>query len=135
MLSSLTVEELNRFSRIYAMTNEAFALALIEEFWQPAAGDFQEMVEACFAHPSGIGKYGSHALDWEKIATHLHQVLDEADKLIQDGDSLGAALIARYVLTMTCSEYKNDPSATEYSYTTYVPEWRKHLQEQLTERL
>ena len=31
VLSSLTVEELCRFSRIYAMTNEAFALALIEE--------------------------------------------------------------------------------------------------------
>ena len=131
VLSRLTEEELNRFARIYAMTNETFALALIEKFWQPEEGDFREMVEMCFAHPSCIGKYGSHALDWERIGADLHQVLDKADEFIQKGEHLDAALIARYVLTLTCREYKNDPSATEDSYAYYVPEWRKRLQEEL----
>lgn len=131
VLSQLSEEELNRFARIYAMTNETFALALIEEFWQPAKGNFREMVEMCFAHPSCIGKYGSHALDWEKVVADLHKVLDKADKLIQEGEALDAALIARYVLTLTCGEYKNDQSATEDSYTYYIPEWRKQLNESL----
>ena len=131
VLSRLTEEELSRFARIYALTNETFALALIEKFWQPGEGDFREMVEACFAHPSYIGKYGSHALDWDRIGADLHQVLDKADKLIQEEEHLDAVQIARYVLVLSCEEYRKDSSAVDESYAYYVPEWRKHLQEEL----
>lgn len=131
VLSRLTEEEFNQFARIYAMTNETFALALIEKFWQPGEGDFREMVEACFAHPSCIGKYGSHSLDWERIGEDLHQVLDKADNLIEEGELLDAVQIARYVLLLSCEEYKKDLPATEVFDAYYIPRWWKRLQEEL----
>lgn len=123
LLLRLSDEELSRFTRMHALTDEAFSLALISEFWQPDEKDYREMVEMCFIHPSLSRKYGGTFLDWERIIQKLADVMDKADGMAEGGDPLGAVMVARHVLIQTCQEYEND---TCPDYPT-CPEWREQL--------
>lgn len=56
VLSKISGKELKPFVRLYAATHEDFATALVEKYWKPERGNYKEMVEACFAHASVLGK-------------------------------------------------------------------------------
>lgn len=125
LLLRLSDEELSRFARMHALTDEAFSLALISEFWQPDEGNYHEIVEVCFACPSPLGRYGSTFLDWGRISLKLSDVMDRADRMADGGDPLGAVMVARHVLVQTCQEYEDDP-CPDYMERT---EWRERLHE------
>lgn len=79
VLGKVSGKELKDFVRIYASTHEDFAIALIEKYWKPERGNYNEMVEACFAHMSVLGKqFGQPCLDWRKIENDLAVVMRKA---------------------------------------------------------
>ena len=64
------------------------------------------MVEACFAHASVSGsRFG---LDWQKIEQDLLAVMGKAANMKKKGNLIDAALIAGYVMTITCREFEHD---------------------------
>ena len=108
-LSRISCKELKEFTRLYACTHEDFAIALIEKYWKPKRSNYKEMVEACFAYMSVLGKqFGQPCLDWRKIENDLAAVMSKAAGMKRKGNLIDAALIAGYVLTTTCQEFEHD---------------------------
>lgn len=108
-LCKISSKELKDFAQIYASTHEDFAIALIEKYWKPERGNYKEMVEACFAHVSVLGKqFGQPCLDWRKIENDLAAVMRKATGMKRKGNLIDAALIAGFVLTTTCREFEHD---------------------------
>ena len=108
VLEQTDKETLYAFMRSYAESNQDLALALIERFGRDYSDDAKAMVEHCFLHPSLIGERYGTRLDWQAIDDDLGKVMAKAKLLLSQGDDLGAALIARYVLTMTYREFMED---------------------------
>lgn len=105
VLSKITGKELKDFVRGYACIHDDLALALIEKYWKPERGNYKEMVEACFAH----SKRSYHPqLDWQKIEEDLHAVMKKAAMMQRKSNLIDAALIAGYVLSITCREFEHD---------------------------
>ncbi len=50
VLSKISGKEIKAFVWQYAATYEDFATALVEKYWKPERGNYEEQVEACFAH-------------------------------------------------------------------------------------
>ena len=72
VLAKISGKELKNFSRLYAITHDDFATALVEKYWKPERGNYKEIVEVCFAHASVLGKrYGQAELDWREIEKDL----------------------------------------------------------------
>ena len=72
VISCISGKELKNFSRLYAITHDDFATALVEKYWKPERGNYKEIVEVCFAHASVLGKrYGQAELDWREIEKDL----------------------------------------------------------------
>ncbi len=107
VFSKISGRELKAFVRLYATTHEDFATALVEKYWKPERGNYKEMVEACFAHVSD-SRFGRFGLDWRKIEEDLTAVMRKASSMRKKGNLIDAALIAGYVLTITCREFEHD---------------------------
>ena len=109
VLSKISGKELKAFAHLYACTHDDFATALVEKYWKPERGNYKEMVEACFAHADILGKrYGQAELDWREIEKDLAAVMRKAKSMKKKGNLIDAALIAGYVMTITCREFEND---------------------------
>ena len=109
VLSKISGKEMKNFVRLYAATHEDFATALVEKYWKPERGNYKEQVEACFAHAGGLGKrFGQPQLDWRKIEKDLGVMIRKAASMRKKGNLIDAALIAGYVMTITCREFKHD---------------------------
>ena len=109
VLSKITGKELKAFARLYAATHDDFATALVEKYWKPERGNYKEMVEACFAHANVLGKrFGQLELDWRKIENDLAPVIRKAMNMKRKGNLIDAALVAGYIMTITCREFKQD---------------------------
>lgn len=109
VLSKISGKELKSFARLYAATHEDFATALVEKYWKPKRGNYKEMVEACFAHGSVLGKqFGQPQLDWRKIEKDLAAVMRKAVTMKKKGNLIDAALISGYVMTITGLEFEHD---------------------------
>ena len=100
-------DEICEFVEAYAYDNQDLALALIDAFGTFDPEDAKALVEQCFMHPATSARLGT-SLNWYAIGDNLGKVLEKAKGLRQHGDDLGAALIARYMLTMTWNEYMDD---------------------------
>lgn len=109
VLSKISGKELKDFVRSYAFTHEDLATALVERYWKPERGNIKEMVEACFAH-TGVksGVFGLPSLDWRQIETDLAALMKKANGMVRKDNLIDAALIAGYVLTTTCQEFRHD---------------------------
>ena len=117
VLSKISGKEMKGFVRQYAATHEDFATALVERYWKPERGNYKEQVEACFAHAGVLGKrFGQPQLDWRKIEQDLGAMLRKAKGMKKKGNLIDAALIAGYVMTITCREFKHDHLATASLY-------------------
>ena len=109
VLAKISGKELKNFSRLYSITHDDFATALAEKYWKPERGNYKEMVEACFAHASVLGKrYGQVELDWREIEKDLAVMMRKATSMKKKGNLIDAALIAGYVMTITCREFEHD---------------------------
>ena len=109
LLFKISGKELKDFVRSYAFTHEDLATALVERYWKPERGNFKEMVEACFAHTSVTrGGFGMPSLDWRQIETDLATLMKKANGMVRKDNLIDAALIAGYVLTTTCKEFRHD---------------------------
>lgn len=109
VLSKISGKELKDFVRSYAYIHEDLATALVERYWKPERGNFKEMVEACFAHTSVTrGGFGMPSLDWRQIETDLATLMKKANGMVRKDNLIDAALIAGYVLTTTCKEFRHD---------------------------
>lgn len=109
VLSKISGKELKAFAHLYACTHDDFATALVEKYWKPERGNYREMVEACFAHADILGKrYGQAELDWREIEKDLAAVMRKAKSMKKKGNLIDAALIAGYVMTITCREFEHD---------------------------
>lgn len=109
VLSKITGKELKSFVRVYSYTHDDFATALVEKYWKPERGNYKEMVEACFAHAGVLGKrFGEPDLDWRKVENDLLPVMRKATGMKKRGNLIDAAIIAGYVMTTTCGEFKRD---------------------------
>ena len=102
-----SLEEICAFVEAYAYDNQALALALIDTFGTFDSNDAKAIVEQCFMHPATTSRFGT-SLNWYAIGEDLGKVFQKAIAMKDQGDDLGAALIARYMLTMTYSEYMDD---------------------------
>ena len=92
----------------YAQEHEELAMALVSEFWQAEKGDYRSMVQQCLMHPSPAEIKNGDGFDWVTIAADLSQMMNLADEKVKEGSLLDAAEIARYVMTLTCTEYEAD---------------------------
>ena len=109
VLAKISSRELKDFIRCYALTHEDLATALVEKYWKPERGNYKEMVEACFAHTGlSSGILGMPSLDWRQIEQDLKAVMKKANGMVRKDNLIEAALIAGYVLTTTCKEFKHD---------------------------
>lgn len=108
VLEQTDKESLYAFMKTYAETNQELALALIERFGRQDSDDAKTLVSQCFLHPTRIGVGYGTKLDWNSINEDLGKAMAKAKTLCSQGDDLGAALIARYVLTMTYCEFMAD---------------------------
>ena len=124
VLSKISGKEMKSFVRQYAATHEDFATALVEKYWKPERGNYKEQVEACFAHAGVLGKrFGQPQLDWRKIEQDLAVMLRKAKSMKKKGNLIDAALIAGYVMTITCREFKHDHLAyTPVRYDVWAEE-------------
>ena len=108
VLSKISGKEMKGFVRQYAATHEDFATALVEKYWKPERGNYKEQVEACFAHAGVPGmRFGQPQLDWRKIEQDLGAMMRKAKSMKKKGNLIDAALIAGYVMTITCREFKH----------------------------
>lgn len=130
-------EEICEFVEAYAYDNQSLALALIDAFGTFDPGDAKALVEQCFIHPATTHRLGT-SLNWYAIGEDLGKVLEKARQSRQQGDDLGAALIVRYMLTMTWQEYMEDHPNLELSRgdgsNLHVQEVLDMLRELLIER-
>ena len=124
VLSKISGKEMKGFVRQYAATHEDFATALVEKYWKPERGNYKEQVEACFAHAGVLGKrFGQPQLDWRKIEQDLGVMMRKAKSMKKKGNLIDAALIAGYVMTITCREFKHDHLAyTPARYDVWAEE-------------
>lgn len=124
VLSKISGKEMKGFVRQYAATHEDFATALVEKYWKPERGNYKEQVEACFAHAGVLGKrFGQPQLDWRKIEQDLGAMMRKAKSMKKKGNLIDAALIAGYVMTITCREFKHDHLAyTPARYDVWAEE-------------
>lgn len=124
VLSKISGKEMKAFVRQYATTHEDFATALVEKYWKPERGNYKEQVEACFAHAGVLGKrFGQPQLDWRKIEHDLAAMVRKAKSMKKKGNLIDAALIAGYVMTITCREFKHDHLAyTPARYDVWAEE-------------
>ena len=99
----------------YAQEHEELAMALVNEFWQAEEDDYRSMVEQCLMHPMPAGIKNGDGYDWNAIAADLSQMMDLAEQKVKEWRLLDAAEIARYVMTLTCTEYEADhPYGEQY---------------------
>lgn len=124
VLSKISGKEIKAFVWQYAATHEDFATALVEKYWKPERGNYKEQVEACFAHADVLGKrFGQPQLDWRKIEQDLAAMMRKAKSMKKKGNLIDAALIAGYVMTITCREFKHDHlSYTPARYDVWAEE-------------
>ena len=124
VLSKISGKEMKAFVWQYAATHEDFATALVEKYWKPERGNYKEQVEACFAHADVLGKrFGQPQLDWRKIEQDLAAMMRKAKSMKKKGNLIDAALIAGYVMTITCREFKHDHLAyTPARYDVWAEE-------------
>ena len=124
VLSKISGKEMKGFVRQYAATHEDFATALVEKYWKPERGNYKEQVEACFAHAGVLGKrFGQPQLDWRKIEQDLGAMMRKVKSMKKKGNLIDAALIAGYVMTITCREFKHDHLAyTPARYDVWAEE-------------
>ena len=124
VLSKISGKEIKAFVWQYAATHEDFATALVEKYWKPERGNYKEQVEACFAHAGVLGKrFGQPQLDWRKIEQDLGAMMRKAKSMKKKGNLIDAALIAGYVMTITCREFKHDHLAyTPARYDVWAEE-------------
>ena len=124
VLSKISGKEMKAFVWQYAATHEDFATALVEKYWKPERGNYKEQVEACFAHAGVLGaRFGQPQLDWRKIEQDLGAMLRKAKSMKKKGNLIDAALIAGYVMTITCREFKHDHLAyTPARYDVWAEE-------------
>lgn len=124
VLSKISGKEIKAFVWQYAATHEDFAMALMEKYWKPERGNYKEQVEACFAHAGVLGKrFGQPQLDWRKIEQDLAAMMRKAKSMKKKGNLIDAALIAGYVMTITCREFKHDHLAyTPARYDVWAEE-------------
>lgn len=109
VLAKIPSRELKDFMRLYALTHDDLATALVEKYWKPERGNCKEMVEACFAHVGeSAGIFGLPSLDWRRIEQDLTAVMKKANGMVRRGNLIDAALTAGYVLTTTCYEFSHD---------------------------
>ena len=114
----------------YAQEHEELAMALVNEFWRPEKDDYRSMVQQCLMHPSPAGIKNGDGYDWGAIAVDLSRMMNLADEKVKEGSLLGAAEIARYVMTLTCAEYEADhPYGEAYGEVWWLR--RKPLKEVL----
>lgn len=134
VLSKISGKEMKAFVWQYATTHEDFATALVEKYWKPERGNYKELVEACFAHAGVLGKrFGYPQLDWRKIEQDLAAMVRKAKSMKKKGNLIDAALIAGYVMTITCREFKHDHLAyTPARYDVWAEE-NKVLQDIVTQ--
>lgn len=134
VLSKISGKEMKAFVWQYAATHEDFATALVEKYWKPERGNYKELVEACFAHAGVLGKrFGYPQLDWRKIEQDLAAMMRKAKSMKKKGNLIDAALIAGYVMTITCREFKHDHLAyTPARYDVWAEE-NKVLQDIVTQ--
>ena len=134
VLSKISGKEMKGFVRQYAATHEDFATALVEKYWKPERGNYKELVEACFAHAGVLGKrFGYPQLDWRQIEQDLAAMMRKAKSMKKKGNLIDAALIAGYVMTITCREFKHDHLAyTPARYDVWAEE-NKVLQDIVTQ--
>ena len=134
VLSKISGKEMKAFVWQYAATHEDFATALVEKYWKPERGNYKEQVEACFAHAGVLGKrFGYSQLDWRKIEHDLAGMMRKAKSMKKKGNLIDAALIAGYVMTITCREFKHDHLAyTPARYDVWAEE-NKVLQDIVTQ--
>lgn len=134
VLSKISGKEMKAFVWQYAATHEDFATALLEKYWKPERGNYKEQVEACFAHAGVLGKrFGYPQLDWRKIEQDLAAMVRKAKSMKKKGNLIDAALIAGYVMTITCREFKHDHLAyTPARYDVWAEE-NKVLQDIVTQ--
>ena len=134
VLSKISGKEIKGFVRQYAATHEDFATALVEKYWKPERGNYKEQVEACFAHAGVLGvRFGQPQLDWRKIEQDLGAMLRKVKSMKKKGNLIDAALIAGYVMTITCREFKHDHLAyTPARYDVWAEE-NKVLKDIVTE--
>ena len=134
VLSKISGKEMKAFVWQYAATHEDFATALVEKYWKPERGNYKELVEACFAHAGVLGKrFGYPQLDWRKIEQDLAAMVRKAKSMKKKGNLIDAALIAGYVMTITCREFKHDHLAyTPARYDVWAEE-NKVLQDIVTQ--
>ena len=124
VLSKISGKEMKTFVRFYAAAHEDFATALVEKYWKPERGNYKEQVEACFAHAGVLGKrFGQSELDWRKIEKDLGAMMRKAVSMKKKGNLIDAALIAGYVMIVTCREFKHDHLAyTPARYDVWAEE-------------
>ena len=124
VLSKISGKEMKGFVRQYAATHKDFATVLVEKYWKPERGNYKEQVEACFAHAGVLGKrFGQPQLDWRKIEQDLVAMMRKAKSMKKKGNLIDAALIAGYVMTITCREFKHDHLAyTPARYDVWAEE-------------
>lgn len=134
VLSKISGKEMKAFVWQYAATHEDFATALVEKYWKPERGNYKEQVEACFAHAGVLGnRFGHPQLDWRKIEQDLAAMIRKAKSMKKKGNLIDAALIAGYVMTITCREFKHDHLAyTPARYDVWAEE-NKVLQDIVTQ--
>ena len=92
----------------YVQSHEDLAMALVSEFWQAEEDDYRSMVQQCLMHPMPAGIKNGDGYDWDAVATDLSLMMNLADLKVKEFKLLDAAEIARYVVTLTCTEYEAD---------------------------
>ena len=130
VIEQIPKDVLYDFCCSYAQEHEELAMALVSEFWRPEKDDYRSMVQQCLMHPTPAGIKNGDGYDWGAIAADLSRMMNLADEKVKEGCLLGAAEIARYVMTLTCAEYEADHPYGE----TYGEVWwlrRKPLKEVL----
>ena len=130
VIEQIPKDVLYDFCCSYAQEHEELAMALVNEFWRPKKDDYRSMVQQCLMHPTPAGIKNGDGYDWGAIAVDLSRMMNLADEKVKEGSLLGAAEIARYVMTLTCAEYEADhPYGEAYGEVWWLR--RKPLKEVL----
>ena len=130
VIEQIPKDVLYDFCCSYAQEHEELAMALVNEFWRPEKDDYLSMVQQCLMHPTPAGIKNGDGYNWGAIAVDLSRMMNLADEKVKEGSLLGAAEIARYVMTLTCAEYEADhPYGEAYGEVWWLR--RKPLKEVL----